>query len=209
MPNGNLLVTGSHGQTIEDFIYEVDIKTGEIIHTLDLKTVLQRTRFDSIQDWCHNNSIVYDESDGTIVISSNTQCTVAKLTWPEGQIKWLLSDPVEYMPRLQKYLLTPVGEGFEYSYNQHHATILPDYDHDPDTIDILLFDNGRTRFDQDRELQREIAAQEITTPENYSRLVHYRINEKRMTVEQIWQYGKERGGTVCQVAGHCVTIEKC
>lgn len=193
IPNGNLLVTGSHGQTVEDFIYEVDIKTGEITHTLDLKTALQRTRFDSIQDWCHNNSVVYDESDGSIIISSNIQCTVAKLTWPEGQIKWLLSDPVEYMPRLQSYLLTPVGEDFEYSYNQHHATILPDYDHNADTIDILLFDNGRTRFDRDKELQRAISAQEIVTPENYSRLVHYRINEKQMTVKQIWQYGKERG----------------
>lgn len=193
MPNGNLLVTGCHGQTVADLIYEVDIKTGEIIHTLDLKTVLQRTRFASIPDWCHNNSVAYDESDGTIILSSNEQCTVAKLTWPEGEIKWLLSDPVDYMPRLQPYLLTPVGNDFEYSYNQHHATILPDYDQDPDTIDILLFDNGRTRFDRDKELQRAIAAQETVAPENYSRLVHYRINEKQMTVEQIWQYGKERG----------------
>ena len=27
----------------------------------------------------------------------------------------------------------------------------------------------------------------------YSRLVHYRIDEKRMTVEQVWEYGKEAG----------------
>lgn len=116
MPNGNLLVTGSHGQTVEDFIYEVDIRTGEIIHTLDLKTVLQRTRLGSTQDWCHNNSVVYDESDKTIIISSNIQCTVAKLTWPEGQIKWLLSDPVEYMPRLQKYLLPRWGKTLNKQY---------------------------------------------------------------------------------------------
>lgn len=192
-PNGNLLITGSHGDTVEDLIVEIDTESGKIINTLDLKAVLQRTRFGSAQDWCHNNSIVWDESDGTIIISSNVQCTVAKLTWPEGKIKWLLSDPIEYMPRFQQYLLTPVGADFEYSYNQHHATVLPDYDNDPDTIDLLLFDNGRTRFDRDEELQRAIAANEIVAPENYSRLVHYRVNEKNMTVEQIWQYGKKRG----------------
>lgn len=193
IPNGNLLITSSHGDTIEDLIIEVDTKSGEIVNTLDLRTILQRTRFGSLQDWCHNNSVVWDESDGTVIISSNTQCTVAKLTWPEGEIKWLLSDPVEYMPRLRQYLLEPIGADFEYSYNQHHATILPDYDNDPDTIDLLLFDNGRTRFERDKELQRAIAANEIVMPENYSRLVHYRINEKDMTVEQIWQYGKDRG----------------
>ena len=192
IPNGNLLITSSHGDTIEDLIIEVDTKSGEIVNTLDLRTILQRTRFGSLQDWCHNNSVVWDESDGTIIISTRNQSTVAKLTWPEGEIRWLLSDPVEYMPRLQQYLLTPVGTDFEYSYNQHHATILRDYDNDPDTIDILLFDNGSTRFSRGEELRRAIAANEIIAPENYSRLVHYRINEKDMTVEQIWQYGKER-----------------
>lgn len=193
LPNGNLLVTGSHGDVEEDFLYEIDTTTGETVQTLDLKTVLQRTRFNAVEDWAHINSVVYDDNDGTIILSSNTQCTVAKITWPDGVIRWLLSTPEEYMPRLQQYLLKPVGEEFEYSYNQHHARILPDYDGNPETIDISLFDNGRTRFDRDKELQRQIAADEIVPPENYSRLVHYRINEKDMTVEQIWQYGKERG----------------
>lgn len=192
-PNGNLLITSSHGETVEDYIVEMDAKTGEIVYSLDLKTVLQRTRFGTVWDWCHNNSIAWDEQDNTIIISSNTQCTVAKLSWPEGEVKWLLSDPIEYMPRLQQYLLQPIDENFEYSYNQHHATILPDYDNDPDTVDILLFDNGKTRFDRNLELQRAVATHEIAAPENYSRLVHYRIDEKNMTVEQIWQYGKERG----------------
>lgn len=200
MPNGNLLITGSYGDTIEDFIYEINTQTGETVNTLDLKNVLQRTRFGSMWDWCHNNSIAWDERDNTIIISSNVQCTIAKLSWPDGEIKWLLSNPLEYMPRLQPYLLEPVDDTVEYSYNQHHATILPDYDNDLNTVDILLFDNGWTRFDRDKELQRAIAAHEIVAPENYSRMVHYRINEKDMTVEQIWQYGKERGEELYSLA---------
>ena len=42
-------------------------------------------------------------------------------------------------------------------------------------MDILLFDNGNER------------------PELYSRMVQYRIHTRERTVEQIWQYGKERG----------------
>ena len=200
MPNANLLLTGSHGDTVEDLIVEVDAGSGEVVNTLDLKTVLQRSRFGAWQDWAHNNSIVWDESDGTIIISVRHQSTVAKLTWPEGEIKWLLSDSIEYMPHLRQYLLEPIGADFEYSYYQHHATVLPDHDDDPDTIDILLFDNGLTRFDKNEELQRAIAANEIVAPENYSRLAYYRINEKDMTVEQIWQYGKERGEELFAIA---------
>ena len=61
--NGNLLVTGSKGDTIEDFIYEIDVVSGRIITSLDLKSVLQRTRDSNISnystnDWFHLNSIV-------------------------------------------------------------------------------------------------------------------------------------------------------
>lgn len=188
LPNGNLLATGSQGTTIEDMIYEIDATTGEVVHIMDFKKILQRTRTGSMNllnnpDWLHINSVVYDEKDSSIIVSGNFQSTVLKISWPDGEIKWMLADPVAYMPKWQKYLLEPVGEGFEYPYNQHDASILPDYDNNPDTIDILLFDNGWTRFYD----------QQDNTEEKYSRLVHYRINEKDMTVEQIWQYGKERG----------------
>lgn len=204
LSNEIILILGSNtfGQTIEDFIYEIDISTGEIKNTLDLKYVLQRSRpawhtlsnsgISSRTDWLHINSIEYDSSDNTIIISSNYQSSIVKLDWATGDIKWILSNHNDWNPRLQQYLLTPIGDDFEWSYNQHAAEILPDYDNNPDTVDILLFDNSTTRFYQDEELQRKIINNEIVNPERYSRLVHYRINEVTMEVEQIWQYGKER-----------------
>lgn len=92
-----------------------------------------------------------------------------------------------------KYLLNPIGEGFEWQYGQHAPVILPDQDNNPDTIDILLFDNGLHRFDLDAELQRQIRNNEIAPPQLYSRMAQYRINEKEKTVEQIWEFGKEFG----------------
>ena len=192
----NLLVNGGHGDMIEDFIYEIDVETGEIVNTLDLAQVLQSTRtegfpeFDPI-DWFHHNATVYD--NGSIIISGRHQSTVARLSWPEGELMWILSDPVGWDAGFHEFLLTPTGDGFEWSYGQHAPEILPDYDNDPDTIDILIFDNGNGRFDHNSELQQAIAAGAAATPEPYSRMVHYRINETTRTVEQIWQFGKELG----------------
>ncbi len=193
----------SPGETIEDFIYEVDIVSGEITNTLDVNYVLQRTRpawnagltesSPYTQNWAHLNSVDYDPESQSILISSNDQSAVVKMHWPSGEIQWILGGHEDWLPRLQQYLLTPIGEDFEWHYNQHDASILPDYDNNPNTIDILLFDNGSTRFVRNLELQRQIRNNEIVEPELYSRLVHYRVNQVTMEVEQIWQYGKERG----------------
>ena len=180
LPNGNILALSTNGETTMDFAFELDTFSGEIVNTMDFKKILQRTRFKlGDPDWLHANSITYDETDDTIILSSNAQSTIAKIKWPEGNIKWILSSPTEYLPKFQQYLLKPINEDFEYSYNQHDVNILPDYDDNPNTIDISVFDNGR---------QRPI----VNKDDKYSRLVHYRINEQDMTIKQIWQYGKER-----------------
>ena len=196
--NKNLLVTGSHGDTVEDFIYEIDVESGEIVNVLDLKYSLQRTRTSghsdyNTVDWFHNNAIIYDNE--SIIISGARQSAVIKLSWPEGVIEWILSAPVGWDPIFSKYLLTPINGNFEWSYAQHSPEILPNFDNSTDTVDILLFDNGISRFSNDRELQRAISNNEVANPELYSRMVHYRINEGTKTVEQIWQFGEELGET--------------
>lgn len=191
----SLLVTGSNNvpNSVEDFIYEIDRTSGNITKTLDYKTVLLRTRQVnkqySNQDWMHMNSIVEDRDD--VIISSNFQSAIVKNDWL-GNIKWILSEPSAYTTKYQPYLLRPVGKNFLYPFNQHAAEVLPDTDGNPDTIDLLLFDNGTSRYAMDEELQRRIAAHEVTPPVLFSRMVIYRINEKAMTVEQVWQYGQHR-----------------
>jgi len=192
---GNLILLGHYGEATEDFIYELDINTGEVVNRLDLKRILQRTRavvpnFNPL-NWFHHNSVEY--RDGSIIISGRFQHAVVKLSWPEGEIEWILSDHTGWHPMFHQYLLTPVGDGFEWFYGQHTPVFLPDSDDNPDTIDIMLLDNGFGRFYTDRELQRAIALNEAIEPENFSRMVHYRINTRERTVEQIWEWGREWG----------------
>jgi arylsulfate sulfotransferase len=171
------------------------------VNTLDLRTVLQRSRYTGFlpeehPDWLHLNTITWVEGTNDIPISSRHQSVVARISWPEGKIKWLLGIHDRWLPMFQKYLLTPTGANFEWQFNQHAPEILPDQDNNPDTMDILLFDNGNQRYDFDAELQRQIAAHEIVPPELYSRMVQFRVDEKNMTVSQIWEFGKELGSEV-------------
>jgi arylsulfate sulfotransferase len=192
LPSGNLLITSAdlRSGTIEDYVIEVDRSTGHIVRSFDLKDYLDPGRPHQVEelaanDWLHLNSIVYDPADQTIIISSKAQSAVIKMTYPGMQVKWILGPHDNWSPKFQPYLLTPVGDNFEWSWSQHHATLYGSDNSGDTSIDILLFDNGLYRsFD---------SASAYSPDEWYSRVVHYRIDEASMTIEQAWEYGKENG----------------
>jgi arylsulfate sulfotransferase len=128
-------------------------------------------------DWAHANAVLHDPSDDSIIVSIRHQDAVIKFSRTTGSLKWILANHDSWPPELQPYLLTPVGEPFEWQYHQHAPTLTP-------SGTLLLFDNGNYRatpFDG-----REI----VKFKENYSRAVEYAIDEENMEVEQIWEYGK-------------------
>ena len=178
--------------TLEDYVLKIDLNTGVLIDTIDYRKVLLRTREYGlnfrIDDWMHSNSVVGIDED--VIVSSNWQSTVIRNDW-NGNIKWMLTDPSLWPTKYNDYVLKPVGEVFEYPYNQHAVEVI-NHDVENGIVDIILFDNGSSRFAVDSELQRQVRANEIVEPKLYSRMVIYRINEKQMTVEQLWQYGKDR-----------------
>ena len=194
MPNGNLLVTSAdlESATVDDYIVEVNQSNGHTIRSYDLKKYLDKNRPHEIgmqaSDWLHLNSVIYDPIDQSIIISSRAQSAVIKMSYPEMKIKWILGPHENWSEKYQPYLLTPSGGNLEWPWSQHHATILMPRNQDTNILDILLFDNGQFRsFDQ---------ASAYSPPESYSRMVHYRINETTMTIEQVWEYGKERGSSL-------------
>jgi len=205
-PNGNFLVncskpgsTHTNGTaTVEDYIIEIDRKSGNIITTWDLKQSLneyRQTLNNDPADWLHENGLLYDASDNTIILSGRVQ-GVFKLTY-DYHVKWVLSNhrgwgKNRWGEDLNQYLLTPLdsvgnkitdttvlngwvnGAGFEWNWYQHSPQIIPNGD-------LMIFDNGQTRNFNNN-----------TT--HYSRAVEYKINETNMTVQQVWAYGKARGG---------------
>ena len=204
--NGDFLATSNNKDmplnydTREDVIVQIDRETGMVSREYDLRTLLNERRkpyshFDSgvinqpNLDWAHLNSIDVDSNDGGLITSSPIQSVVVKFNPESSEIQWILSSHEGWtgdLSKYQKYLLTPIGDGpFEWSWGQHDVKMLPEKDNDADTIDLLVFDNGQSRS--------YLEETSVAPEDNYSRAVIYRINEKEMTIEQLWQYGKERG----------------
>ena len=205
LPNGDILAASNDADlfqngTREDVVIVIDRETGEIKKEYDFRKILDEYRYTvhnydpNIKnpvniDWMHMNAAIFDEANNAIIVSSPTQSFVVSIDADTSEINWILGSHEEYeadtSKKLIPKLLTPIGDGFEWQRGQHTPTILPSSGSNSAIIDILLLDNGQ---------KAHTAEENRYLPQyTYSRAVHYRINQKAMTVEQIWQYGKERG----------------
>ncbi|HEY5911011.1 MAG TPA: aryl-sulfate sulfotransferase [Verrucomicrobiae bacterium] len=146
-----------------------------VIDLLDPLRITYLTFTSGYRGWDseHANAVIEDPRDDSLIVSLRHQNAVIKFS-RDGQLKWILGPPENWGPDLQSRLLTPVGTPFEWNYAQHAPMITP-------RGTLLVFDNGNFRanpFDP-------------TVPDfaNYSRAVEYDINEQRMEVTQMWEYG--------------------
>ena len=186
MPNGNLLVASddftSGDGTVEDYIVELDRETGEVVKTFDLKDVLNMEDGKSENwieyDWFHNNSVWYDEATNSITLSGRHQDAVINIDYDSGDLNWIIGDPTNWSEEYQEYFFTPVGDDFEWQWSQHAAMITPEgY--------VFIFDNGNNKSKNEDEY--------VPAEDSYSRGVMYKIDTDKMTIEQVFEYGKERG----------------
>lgn len=147
------------------------------------------------RNWAHVNSVDYDPEDDSIIISSRHQSTVAKIG-RDKKVKWLLSAPNGWRGEWKDKVLTPVDKdgnplncrlgkcegGFDWTWTQHTGWKINEMSKG-DILYLSVFDNGDGR-----------AFQQPDDPkEKYSRAVVYKIDQKNMTVQQVWEYGKNRG----------------
>ena len=186
MPNGNILVASddftSGKGTVEDYIVELDRNSGDIVKTYDLKDILNMEDGKSENwveyDWFHNNSVWYDEKTNSITLSGRHQDAVINIDYDSGELNWIIGDPTNWSEEYQKYFFSPIGDDFEWQWSQHAAMITPEgY--------VFIFDNGNNKS--------KIEEEYVPAEDSYSRGVMYKIDTDKMTIEQIWEYGKERG----------------
>ncbi len=186
MPNGNLLVASddfnSGKGTVEDYIVELDRETGKIVKTIDLKDILNMEDGKSENwveyDWFHNNSVWYDEKTNSITLSGRHQDAVINIDYDTEKLNWIIGDPTNWSEEYQKYFFKPVGDDFEWQWSQHASMITPEgY--------VFIFDNGNNKSKNEDEY--------VDAEDSYSRGVMYKIDTEKMTIEQVWEYGKERG----------------
>ncbi|MEM9997784.1 MAG: aryl-sulfate sulfotransferase [Bacteroidota bacterium] len=203
MPNGNFLVAVNVAgrSTVEDHVIEVSRSSGAVVREWDLRPLLDVDRFDLVvneRDWFHMNAIFYDEQDDTLLLSGRNQGLV-KVDGANNLV-WIMAPHQGWGPAgingdgldTAEYLLTavdaqgvPLPEAvqqgtagtadFDWTWGQHAPMRLRNGN-------LFVFDNG---------FNRHFGAADPSPP--WSRGVEYVIDEAAMTVQQVWEYGRDRG----------------
>jgi hypothetical protein len=187
LENGNLLVASNdfdnEAGTVEDVIVELDRESGNIVKSWDTKEVLNmedgKSENWSNYDWFHNNSVWYDEKENVIILSGRHQDAVIAIDYDTSELKWIIGDSTNWSQEYQEYFFTPKGcDDFEWQWSQHAAMVTPEgY--------IFILDNGNNKS--------KVKSHYVSAENSYTRGVMYKIDTENMIIEQIWQYGKERG----------------
>ncbi len=185
--------------SVKDHFLEIERNSGTILQEWNLQDVLDVNRdvvAYSEGDWLHLNAISYWLDDDTYVLSGRNQGIVK--IGRSNDLNWILAPHYNWgnagangsdIPTAP-YLLTAVDASgqafidnvqlgyqtagnFEWPWGQHASTLL-------DNGNIVVFDNGMNRgFEED--------------DPKYSRAVEYSVDETDTTVQQVWEYGKNRG----------------
>jgi hypothetical protein len=144
----------------------------------------ERAGFPGTIDWTHGNSLFYDEKDDSVTVSLCYQSAVLKIDRKTGGIRWILGEPGGWPAALEKKLLKPVGE-LRWPWHQHGVTMAG-------RASVLVYDNGN------------YGARPFTAPvapaKTNSRAVEYKVDEKKMTVQQVWESDGAGGDSVVSTA---------
>ena len=185
LPDGDYLVLNSnfHEGTVEDHAVIIDHQTGRVKRTINFAEIIkpgaQKSGSWSDEDWFHCNAVWYDCHTHSLTLSGRHINALVNIDFDSEAINWILSDPENWVEEYQPYLLKAVNqEEFDWHYEPHACIITPHGD-------VMLFDNHHWGSQDPAKYKK--------AEESYSRGVLYRIDPQAMTVEQRWQYGKERG----------------
>ena len=155
------------------------------------------------RNWAHINAATYDPADDSIIISVRHQSAVVKIG-RDKKVKWIMGAHKGWSDKFKPYLLQPIDKdgknivcedeytkcpgylsekgGFDWTWTQH-AALKVEQKSKNGKIHVSVFDNGDSRGME----------QPALVNMKYSRAVEYEIDEKNMTVKQVWEYGKQRG----------------
>ncbi len=125
------------------------------------------------RDWAHSNSVFYDASDDSYLVSVRHQEAVVKISRETGKLLWILGDHDLWKDPWKPYLLEPL-EGLQWPYHTHAARITP-------RGTLLLFDNGNLRALPPKA--------KMPGRDSYSRVLELAIDAKAKTARQVWKYG--------------------
>ena len=169
--------------TVEDMAVIIDKDTGHVKRTIKFSNFIkpgsQKSGSWSDEDWFHCNAIWYDEPSNSLTFSGRHINAMVNIDFDTEELNWIISDPEGWPEEYQQFMFKPIGEGeFDWQYEQHANLITP-------LGDVMCFDNHHYGSQNPDKY--------LSANDSFSRGVKYRIDTDKMEIEQLWQYGKERG----------------
>jgi arylsulfate sulfotransferase len=125
-------------------------------------------------DWTHGNGVTMDPRDGNIIVSLRIQDAVLKIDRTSGEILWILGTHDGWSEKYRSKLLKPEGD-LRWPFHGHNPRVTP---HGT----IVMFDNGI--------FQARPFAPALPPDKTFSRGVEYLVDEKAMTVREVWASSK-------------------
>ena len=177
---------GRRVHTVRDVIVEID-QDGRVVDDFRLMEILDPYR----------DNVIKTLDQGAVCL--NIDASKAGQTISIGRdkkVKWILGAPDGWKKGWAEKVLQPVDKdgkpikcengkcegNFDWTWTQHTAYRIDEMS-DADTLILSVFDNG-----DGRGLEQPALAEE-----KYTRGVIYKIDQKKMTVQQLWEVGKDLG----------------
>lgn len=179
-PGGNLLILSSSiDEHVEDTVLEMDRQTGEVVKVLDMREIFPEISYEDRIDWAHLNTVDYNKEEDTVILSPRNLHSVIKVDWKTNELKWILGNPEFWEGTgFEDKVLKPEGD-IIWHYQQHATYQIPDTDEDPNTIQVMLYDN---HWDKTRDV-------DFYDNNTKSFVTQYTVDEKNGTVKQDHLYG--------------------
>lgn len=185
LSDGNIIVLSEEADaaTVEDTMILIDRETGDILYEWDFKNMFPKEHSGSgsysAEDWCHANSLVYNEERDEVLISARHLDAIFCFSYETGELKFIIGDPEGWDEEfVESYFFTTMDDSLEWNYEQHGLQLTAEGN-------LMFFDNGHWRSKNPEKY--------LKNADNYSRGVLYGIDRENRQVRQLYQYGKERG----------------
>jgi len=134
---------------------------------------LSNRGFPGVADWTHGNGVDYDESDNTVLMSFRVQDIFIKVNKSTKEIVWMLGPHDGWPDDLKSKLLTKKGDNMVWTYHGHNP-----HPAQSGEKTVMVYNNDI--------YQARPFGGKAPPSAARSRAMEYKIDEKTMSVELLW-----------------------
>lgn len=181
LKNGNLIVltTNLNSESVADYVVELDRKTGKVVKDWDLRKIVLKVDPDLLEEgdisWGWINSVFYDETSNSLILSLRNQNSVVAIDYKTSKINWILGEEKYWSSKFKDYLIVGSGEDFIYPMGQHSVNLSSDGK-------LSIFNNGYNAYKEE-----SVSCKSLKNNASYAIVYNLDLKNKTATID--WKFG--------------------